>query len=64
MLTHNNILAICVNGNLLKNEEAESIYTSINGTLSYPSSLNFKQVYSKSISRFKRKGWSDILGIK
>lgn len=64
MLTHNNILAICVNWNLITNEEAEKIYTSINDTLSYPSSLDFSQVYSKSISRFKKKGWDNILGIK
>lgn len=64
MLTHNNILAICVNRNLITNEEAENIYTSINDTLSNPSSLNFSQVYSKSISRFKKKGWDNILGIK
>ena len=63
MLTHNNILAICVNRNLITNEEAENIYTSINNTLSYPSSLNFSQVYLKSISRFKKKGWDNILGI-
>lgn len=64
MLTHNNILAICVNCNLITNEEAEKIYTSINDTLSYPSNLSFSQVYSKSISRFKKKGWDNILGIK
>lgn len=64
MLTHNNILAICVNGNLITSEEAESIYTSINDTLSQPSGLNFSKVYSKSISRFKKKGWNDVLGIK
>ena len=63
MLTHNNILAICVNRNLITNEEAENIYTSINNTLSYPSSLNFSQVYLKSISRFRKKGWDNILGI-
>lgn len=64
MLTHNNILAICVNFKLITYEEAEEIYISINNTLSYPSSLNFSQVYSKSINRFNKKGWNDVLGIK
>lgn len=64
MLTHNNILAICVNFNLITYEEAKEIYTSINNTLSYPSSLNFSEVYSKSINRFKKKEWDKILGLK
>lgn len=64
MLTHNNILAICVNHNLLTKDEAERVYISINDTLTYPSSLNFSQVYSKSLARFDKKGWKDILEIK
>jgi predicted nucleic acid-binding protein len=64
MLTHNNILSICVSSKLLTEEEAEEMYDSINKSLSKPSSLKFPDVYSKSMRRFRKKGWNDILGIK
>lgn len=63
-LTHNNILSICVYSNLLTYEEAEEIFTSINNTLSRPTRFDFSTVYSKSISRIKRKKWDEYLGIK
>lgn len=64
MLTHNNLLAICVHYKMLNENEAEQIYEQINDTLTRPSTLCFLDVYSKSMARFKRKGWNDILGIK
>ncbi|VIG20065.1 Uncharacterised protein [Clostridioides difficile] len=64
MLTHNNLLAIGVYFKVLDMNEAENIYNQINNILSHPCTLYFSDIYSKSLSRFERKGWNDILGIK
>ena len=63
LLTHNNILSLCVHFKYLTMLEAEEIFKKINSMLSHPTSIDFSRIYNKSMDIFKENGWSQYLGI-
>ena len=61
MLTHNNLLSLCVKLERMSLIDAEEIYKKINDILEYPSSLTFDRVYKKSLEIFNKHGWDEYL---
>ena len=62
-LTHRNILTLCVYFDYISKESATNTFNNINSTLTRPTGLSFKDIYYKSIRRFKENGWCDYLKI-
>lgn len=63
MLTHRDLLVLCLKHEKIQRSEAETIFTAINQNLQYPSRYNFDEWFDKSINRMYEKGWNGILGI-
>jgi predicted nucleic acid-binding protein len=63
ILTHRNILTLCVYFNYISKESAANTFNNINSTLTRPTALSFESLYNKSIRKFKENGWCDYLGI-
>lgn len=63
ILTHRNILTLCVYFNYISKESAANTFNNINSTLTKPTALSFESLYNKSIRKFKENGWCDYLGI-
>lgn len=63
ILTHRNILALCVYFGNIAQSEAKDIFNRINNQLSYPTQDTFDDQYRKTMRRFSRNGWEGYLGI-
>ena len=61
ILTHRNILTLCVYFNYISKKSAANTFNIINSTLTRPTTLSFEGLYNKSIRKFKENGWCDYL---
>ena len=64
MLTHRDLLFLCIEHQLLSKEDAKYIFEKINQNLKYPSSISFEQFLDRSFTRIYEKGWSKKLALR
>ena len=64
LLGHREILTLNVFYGLMTRSDCETIYNSINTSLSAPSAFDFNEIYDRALNRIRTNGWNKHLNIK